>query len=214
MVLASLLLGGFAIFGSGLLSLIHIATEERITENERQALLNSLSELIEPHRYNNTLYDDVIQITSADELGSTEPANIYRARKDSKPVAAVLTVIAPDGYSGRIKMLVGINIDNTIAGVRVVSHKETPGLGDSIEINKSDWITIFNGKSLKNPDTDNWKVKPDGGVFDSLTGATITPRAVVKAIKKSLVFFARKKTIIFSADTAIDTALDNKDNKQ
>jgi electron transport complex protein RnfG len=112
----------------------------------------------------------------------------------------VLTVIAPDGYSGNIKLLVGVYYDGRVAGVRAVSHKETPGLGDYIETGRSDWILGFNGRSLVSPSPGDWRVKPDGGVFDAFTGATITPRAVVRAVYKSLLYFEREKTNLFTTD--------------
>ena len=101
----------------------------------------------------------------------------------------MLETVAPDGYNGSIRLLVAINLDSTLAGVRVVQHRETPGLGDAIDAQRSDWILGFDGKSLTTPPRKDWKVKRDGGDFDQFTGATITPRAVVKAVKKALLYF-------------------------
>jgi electron transport complex protein RnfG len=114
---------------------------------------------------------------------------VYRARKYGWPVAVVLAPVAPDGYNGTIRLLVAIKMDGTLAGVRVIQHRETPGLGDAIEAERSDWILGFDGKSLNDPVQEKWKVKRDGGDFDQFTGATITPRAVVKAVNKALLYF-------------------------
>ena len=122
----------------------------------------------------------------------------YRALKDGKPSAVVLEAIAPDGYAGKIKLLIAIRANGEISGVRVVSHKETPGLGDYIEIAKSKWIKGFDGTSLEKYPSKDWKVKKDGGQFDSVAGATITPRAVVKAVHKALGYFSANHERIFS----------------
>jgi electron transport complex protein RnfG len=123
-----------------------------------------------------------------------------------QPVAAIFTSVAPDGYSGNIKLLVGILHNGVLAGVRVISHKETPGLGDAIEADRSNWILSFNEKSLQNPPLKQWGVKKDGGFFDSFTGATITPRAVVNAVKNTLLYFQENREMIFSATTAATEA--------
>ena len=124
-------------------------------------------------------------------------ATLHYAKKDGKIHTVILPVVAPDGYTTAIQVLVGIKIDGSVAGVRIVDHKETPGLGDKVELKKSDWILSFNNRSLVNPDIDHWKVKKDGGEFDQFTGATITPRAVVDAVKRSLEFFQKFQAEIF-----------------
>ncbi|HFD79726.1 MAG TPA: electron transport complex subunit RsxG [Gammaproteobacteria bacterium] len=179
----------FAVGGTGLVAFTHDNTADRIAENQRRALLRSIHELIPQERYDNDIFNDVIYVRDPKLLGTDEPVAVYRARKNGWPVAAVLAPVAPDGYSGRIRLLVAINTDGTLAGVRAVEHHETPGLGDHIEVEKSDWILGFNGKSLNNPPEDRWKVKRDGGDFDQFTGATITPRAVVKAVHKALLYY-------------------------
>ena len=130
-------------------------------------------------------------------LGTQQAVPVYRAFRNGEPVAALLTPVAPNGYSGEIRLLVGIYADGRVAGVRVLGHKETPGLGDAIEIERSDWITSFAGRSLGNPPLEDWKVKRDGGVFDQFTGATITPRAVVQAVRKTLLYFERHRDELF-----------------
>jgi electron transport complex protein RnfG len=179
----------FAVIGSGLVAFTHNSTAERIAENQRRALLKSLNELVPASDYDNDIYSDILYVNNSELLGTDEAVPVYRARKGGWPVAAVLTPIAPDGYNGEIRLLVAIKLDGPLAGVRVLQQRETPGLGDNIEAERSDWILGFNGKSLNDPRQEQWKVKRDGGVFDQFTGATITPRAVVKAVKNTLLYY-------------------------
>lgn len=207
------LLGAFAIVGTALVALTYDNTVERIAANERAALLRNLHQLVSPDSYDNDLFHDIIEVTDADWLGTPNPIKVYRARKQGEPVAAILAPIAPDGYSGTIKLLVAIHYDGQLAGVRVISHLETPGLGDGIDVERSDWILGFNGKSLDNPENTGWAVKRDGGQFDQFTGATITPRAVVKATHKALQYFQANKDKLFAqppsnVDADIDTDID------
>ncbi len=197
MMITALLLGIFSVVGTGMVALTHHNTEERIERNEREYLLRTLNTLIPPSEYDNALYEDTITVESRELLGSRKPVVIYRARKDGRPVAAILTPVAPDGYNGNIKLLVAIRYNGEIMGVRVVSHLETPGLGDGIDAAKSDWIKSFNGHSLNNPDELGWRVEKDGGIFDQFTGATISPRAVVKAVYNSLKYYEQHKDEIF-----------------
>ena len=179
----------FAVIGSGLVAFTHDNTAERIAENQRRALLRSLNELIPKDQYDNDVYADILYVHNSELLGTDEAVPVYRARKGGWPVAVVLAPVAPDGYNGNIRLLVAVRLDGTLAGVRVLAHRETPGLGDNIEADRSDWIRGFTGKSLNNPKQGQWKVKRDGGVFDQFTGATITPRAVVKAVKNTLLYY-------------------------
>lgn len=187
----------FAMISSGLVALTFFLTKDQIIENERLALLHNLHELVPQNLHDNDLYTDNILINAPTLNYRGKSITVYRARMNNKPISAIFSVIAPDGYSGAIKLLVAINQNETVAGVRVVSHKETPGLGDAIDIQKSDWIKIFDHKSFSNPKQSDWKVKKDGGYFDQLTGATITPRAIVKITKKTLEYFTRNKQTIF-----------------
>ncbi len=188
----------FAVVGTAMVSFTFDGTREQIAENERQALLQSLYTLVPADAMDNDIFNDTIQVSDAVLLGTPEPITIYRARKAGEPVAVVLSPIAPDGYSGALKLLVGIRLNGELAGVRVVAHKETPGLGDAVEEKKSPWILGFAGRSLDNPTTDQWRVKKDGGVFDQFTGATITPRAVVKAVFNSLQFYQKNRDKLFA----------------
>lgn len=195
---AAAILGFFSLAGTGLVTLSFYETEDRIEENERAALLRSLRALIPDSMYDNDIVNDTVQVTDSG-LGGDRPVTVYRARKAGKPMAAVITAVAPDGYNGNIKLLVAVRENGTLAGVRAVSHKETPGLGDGIEENRSDWILGFADKSLTNPEEKKWGVKRDGGFFDQFTGATITPRAVVKAVKNTLLYYQSNKDQIFNA---------------
>jgi electron transport complex protein RnfG len=198
MLIGSLILGLFAVAGTGLVALTHDGTAERIAENERQSLLRSLHQIITPDSHDNDIYTDTIEVSNP-LLGTNQPVMVYRARLGKLPVAAVIASIAPDGYAGTIKLLVGINYDGTLAGVRVVSHRETPGLGDAIEAERSDWVLGFNRRSLEEPDEKRWKVKKDGGVFDQFSGATITPRAIVGAVHNTLRYFQNNREALFAA---------------
>jgi len=197
----------FAVIGSGLVAFTFDSTAERIADNQRKALLKSLNELVPSNHYDNDIFADTLYADSSELLGTDEPVPIYRARKNGWPVAAVLAAVAPDGYNGTIRLLVAVNLDGTLAGVRVVQHRETPGLGDAIEAERSDWILGFKGKSLTDPAKKGWKVKRDGGTFDQFTGATITPRAVVKAVHKALLYFQLHAHSLFekSPDQATDS---------
>jgi len=199
-VIAAVLLGMFAVIGTTLVSLTYESTKERIADNERQALLKKMHLLIPADHIDNDIVNDFIQVSSPNLLGATQTI-VYRGRKLNQPVAAVFNIVAPDGYSGSIRMLVAIKSDGTLGGVRIVSHRETPGLGDKIEARKSDWILGFQGKSLNDPQRSRWKVKRDGGDFDQFTGATITPRAVVNAIKRTLIYFQDHKEAVFKQET-------------
>ena len=203
MLTTAVLLAGFAITGTGLVALAYEMTKDRIAEAERMALLRSLHSVVRPEDHNNEIFSDQIQVTSQQYLGSDEPLPVFRARQDDRPFAAIITAIAPDGYNGDIKLLIGVRYDGVITGVRVINHRETPGLGDAIEIRRSDWILTFDGRSIKNPDSKAWKVKRDGGYFDQFTGATITPRAVVKAVAKALKYFELNKEALFNQPTEL-----------
>ena len=192
-----LMLALFAIGATSLVSLTEANTRDKIIENERQTLLAAINALVDSNDYDNDILTDTLLIPRVRQLGTSDFTDVYRARKGGSPVAAVFTSIAPNGYNGKIKLLVGVYYDGTLAGVRVINHKETPGLGDKINVKKSDWILQFKGLSLTNPSESLWKVKKDGGDFDQFTGATITPRAVVTAVKKSLQYFEKNRDELF-----------------
>jgi len=190
MLIAGGLLAVFAIVGAGLVALTENATRERIEANERAFLLRSLNDVLPADAYDNDMFTDTIEVSDIELLGSSEPMLAYRARRDGKPVAVILNVVAPAGYSGPIRLVVGIGVDGSLTGVRVVAHRETPGLGDGIEAERSDWILGFDGRTLGDPPESRWAVKKDGGEFDQFTGATVTPRAIIKAVRNALVYFS------------------------
>lgn len=187
----------FAVAGTTLVALTEFTTAEAIVENERQVLLRNLYALLPPARLNNDIAGDTLQLPAAALLGTELTTTAYRARRQGEPVAVIFNSIAPDGYNGKIHLLVGVNVDGSLAGVRVIKHAETPGLGDGIEIRKSPWIKGFDGRSLDNPGTAGWRVRRDGGEFDQLTGATITPRAIVAAVRKTLLYYRQNADMIF-----------------
>lgn len=196
MAAAAALLTAFAAGGGGLLVLTYSGTHERIAKNQRQTLIGRLNELVPAASYDNDPATDTLTLNEP-ALAKDRAVTVYRARRHGKPVAVLFTAVAPDGYSGNIELLIAIHADSTLAGVRVVSHKETPGLGDKIDIAHGDWILGFAGKSLVNPTPEKWTVKKNGGDYDQFTGATITPRAVVKAVKRSLEYFEQHREALF-----------------
>jgi len=197
----ALVLTLFAVLGSGLVAVSFKITRQQIAANERAALLRNLNEIIPEEQYDNSIFNDIYWAQDKKLLGTAQAIPVYRARKGQQPVAAVFTPVAPDGYNGSIRLLVGVYYQGTLAGVRVISHQETPGLGDKIERQRSDWILTFNGRSLTDPPISQWKVKRDGGLFDQFTGATITPRAVVNAVKNTLLFFQQYRQQLFAENT-------------
>lgn len=201
-VLRTMLIGGallamFAAIGVAIVSYTWNQTRPRIQENERNVLVRTLNDVLPVEHYNNDLIGDAVVVEDRELLGTPSPVTVYRAYRDDQPVAALFTSVAPDGYSGEIHLLIGVMADGTISGVRVLAHRETPGLGDFIEIERSDWIRHFSGKSLDNPPPQRWRVKRDGGAFDQVTGATITPRAVVRAVRNTLIYFEQHRDDLF-----------------
>lgn len=197
-LLGATLLAVAAAVGVAIVAYTFEHTAPQIRENEREVLLATLNEVLPANEYDNALLDDAITVTDPEMLGTTQPVTVYRAFRGGEPVAALFTSVAPDGYSGEIRLLVGVRADGRLSGVRVLAHKETPGLGDPIEIRRSDWITSFDSRALGDPPLQRWKVRRDGGVFDQFTGATITPRAVVKAVRNTLIYFERHREELFA----------------
>ncbi|GKT11579.1 MAG: Na+-translocating ferredoxin:NAD+ oxidoreductase subunit G [Thiomicrorhabdus sp.] len=176
---------------------IQFITAPQIAHEEREAMLMTFNKVLPSEYYNNNPLSDTTTLTNPSqlaELGSDEPVIIYRARKDNQPAGLIFTLVAPNGYSGNITLLMGVFPDGSVSGVRALKHRETPGLGDKIDEKKYDWILSFSGKSINfendsdHDDDHRWAVKKDGGEFDQFTGATITPRAVIGAVKKALLF--------------------------
>lgn len=198
---STLILSLFAVATAGVLALTNEQTRETIRCNRQAALENSLREVMPPERHDNDLLTDFVRVDS--ERLEGEGQRIYRARRDGEPAGVVMEATAPDGYGGAIDLLVGVDYDGTVIGVRIVPpHNETPGLGDKIETKKSDWILDFNGKGLGRPPAEDWAVKKDGGEFDSFTGATITPRAVVAAVRRALEYYRAHRDELYQQPAA------------
>ncbi len=183
----------FSVVGAGLLSGSYMLTRPTIERSELMVKLALVAQTLPPGSFDNDLIREARTLPANPQLGLKRPGLAYVARKQGVANAVVLEAVAPDGYAGEIRLLVGIQADGRIAGVRVTGHKETPGLGDYIDIARSPWINQFNGKSLGQPVESAWKVRKDGGGFDYLAGATITPRAVIKAVKQALQYFEQHK---------------------
>ena len=180
-----LVLAIFACASTGLVAVTHYLTKDQIKQQEQAQLLSVLNQVIPHDLHDNELFSSCT-LVQAEELGTEKAMPAYIAKINGEPSAIAIEAIAPDGYNGAIKVIVGMKIDGTILGTRVLSHQETPGLGDKIDLRVSDWILSFAGKQVKDSNLDRWKVRKDGGDFDQFTGATITPRAVVKSVKQAV----------------------------
>ncbi len=202
---SSLILTLFALATGALIAGTYLVTKDRIIQQERIAQAKALLEIMPQDTHDNLLIDDKINTNDKDYLNLYEPSHIYIARQSGNIVGMLIPSIAPDGYSGDIHIITGIKIDGSIAGVRILAHNETPGLGDKVETKKSDWVFSFNGKSLQMPTIDQWAVKKDKGVFDQFTGATITPRAVTKAVSNTLLFFKDNKVALLAEANTLAT---------
>ena len=196
----------FAAIGTGLLAITYQLTHDPIARSEEKEKLKLVTQIAPAASYDNDIIKDTAQLAPDKLLGNDDTSIAYIGRLKDQPSLAVMQVVAPDGYSGKISLIIAIRSDGQgngkIGGVRVISHKETPGLGDYIEIARSKWITGFDGTSLDNPKDADWKVKKDGGSFDYMAGATITPRAVVKAVHKALQYFAQHRDEMFKPHPA------------
>lgn len=186
----------FACASTGLVAITNALTASTIQEQEQAQLMSVLNEVVPENMHDNQLFS-ACTILESPELGP-EPVHAYIAQKQGEISAIALEAIAPDGYSGKIKIIVGVAATGEILGTRVLSHKETPGLGDKIDLRVSDWILGFNGKSVPDVEDPAWAVRKDGGQFDQFTGATITPRAVVKAVKQAVWYVNQNQQAIAS----------------
>ena len=194
----SMLLAVFAVCTTVLISGTYLLTKDRIAAEKRRAEERALLEIVPRDRHDNSMLDDVITVgPAAAGLKLADEKRIYLAKQDGAVVTAIIPATAPDGYTGEIDLVVGVNADGSIAGVRVLSHRETPGLGDKVDLKKSDWVLGFDGRALDNPGPAGWAVKKDKGVFDQFTGATITPRAVVAATLRVLQYADANRQRLF-----------------
>jgi len=187
----------FTVIGTTILAFTFNLTHEKIAQSEDAAKLKLINQVVPNTLYDNDLLKDAITLPASAQLGTEHDTVAYRGRLQSQPTVVVLEAIAPDGYAGKIGLIVAINYEGTINGVRVVTHKETPGLGDYIDIAKNKWIGLFAGASHHRYQEDGWKVKKDGGQIDYMAGATITPRAVAKAVHNALHYFEENRDKLF-----------------
>ncbi|QDF75221.1 MULTISPECIES: electron transport complex subunit RsxG [Shewanella] len=192
------LLGLFALLCTALVALVNQFTFERIKQQEDLELMRTLHQIIPDDMHDNALIEHCILIQDAAALGVEEPLPAYIASNQGEPVAIAIETVAPDGYNGQIKLIVAIDAKGEVLGVRTLNHNETPGLGDKIELRKSPWVFGFNGQSLQDDQDKRWAVKKDGGQFDQFTGATITPRAYVGAMRRTLLYFNTNKQTLLS----------------
>jgi electron transport complex protein RnfG len=200
---AAVMLATAAIVAFGLVAMVHEITRDRIAATERARELARFDQVLAGLPHDNDLLADALTLRDPELLGPTAAITAYRARLRGQTVAVVLEPVAPDGYTAAIRLLVAVAPDGTVLGVRVVSHRETPGLGDFIDVRKSDWIERFTGRSAGNPELTRWRVRKDGGDFDQYTGATITSRAVVGTVGRTLQFFARHRDELLGAPATI-----------
>lgn len=198
------LLGALALFVALALAAVASLTRERIARNAQDWIQERLEALLAPTLYDNDLLADRIEVVAPEKLGTSRPVTIYRARRAGVPTAAVIRSIAPDGYRGPIELLVAIAHDGTLIGVQVLRHQETPGLGDAFENREPHWLDAFRGRSLVNPPQARWTVRKEGGAFDAFTGATITPRAIVKAVRRTLEYHQAQRERIYATPSVTD----------
>lgn len=168
--------------------------DQRIADNEARRTLAEISAVLPAGLYDNQPHHDWVLL----DTGSGQALPVYRARRQGEPAGAVLTVVAPGGFVGPIRLLVGIAADGRVLGVEVAAHTETPGIGDEMESGKSTWLQVFSGRSLGDPPELLWNVRPDGGDFDAIAGATVSSRAVVSGVRRAVQYFASHREEIFS----------------
>jgi len=203
---AATLLVFVAIF-TGLLSGAYLWTKPAIEASATEEKMKLVDEVLPRAEYDNALLEDTVALPATSELGLKDPTTLFRARQAGQPVALIFEAVAPDGYAGKIRLIIAIRANGEVAGVRVTQHKETPGLGDYVEIKKDKnkarpWITQFNSMSLAKVADKDWKVKKDGGQIDYHAGATVTPRAVSKAVLKAVQWAEANRDRLFAEGAA------------
>jgi electron transport complex protein RnfG len=186
---------------AALVATTYSLTRERIAENEQAWLEQSLTPALAGLEFEGSVSGSMLIIPAPHGLPGADDVIVYRVSADGQPVAALFAVTARDGYAGPIRVLVGVEYDGSVTGVRILEHRETPGLGDRIASvsSRSDWVFQFDGLSLSDPAVEAWSIKPDGGQFDQLSGASVTPRAVITAIRETLIYFAVHRDELFAA---------------
>lgn len=203
---SALILAALAAICTALVAVTYRTAAPRIAANEQAYLEQSLAPVLAGLSYDGKLSESTLIIPIPHTLPGEAPVSVYRVFANEQPVAALFVVSAQDGFTGPIKLLVGIAasgaLTGVLTGVRVLEHRETPGLGDLIETSRSDWILQFSGRSLGDPEVSRWAIRRDGGDFDQLTGASITPRAIVKAIRETLLYFEAHRDEVFATTSS------------
>lgn len=199
-------LAAIAAVCTGLVAITYHLTADRIAANDKALLDQSLKPALSDIFFDSDVSESRLVLSPPHELPGNEEALIYRIYAKGEPVAALFVVTARDGFSGPIRILLGVDMQGTVTGIRILKHKETPGLGDKIESRRSDWVTQFPGRSIGNPQLTEWALRRDGGQFDALTGASVTPRAVLKAMRDTLIYFEANREQIFAELARSDAA--------
>lgn len=200
-LVSAVLLALLALGAALLLNRIDAASRAQVERNEQAWILERLAALLSEVPYDNDLLADRIIVRAPDLLGTSRSVPIYRVRHAGAPRAVVIQSVAPDGYRGPLEILIAIAVDGRLLGVQVIRHQETPGLGDAFERNRA-WLRDFTGRSLLDPPQQRWSVRQDGGEFDAFTGATITPRAIVKAVRRALEYYHANQRRVFATSAA------------
>ena len=202
-VQSGLTLAIIAAICAALVASTYLVTKDPIAANEQAFLEQSLEPALANVMFDSNVTESKLILEPPHGLPGTDPAIVYRVYSGEDPVAALFAVTARNGYAGPIRILVGIRYDGVVAGLRILEHRETPGLGDRIVSSRSDWVFQFDGRALGNPPVDDWALKTDGGEFDQLTVASVTPRAVITALRETLIYFDANRDAIFSAPTTV-----------
>ena len=204
-----LLMGALLAAGWFMVTSTYDWSRERIAANERARVVARLNSVLDGSLRGRDLTTTRLGITDAELLGSDDPVDVFVLTDSVEPVAVLFASVAPHGYNAAINLLIGVSPAGVVTGVRAVRHRETSGLGDAIDAARSDWIEQFNGKSLANPEAALWAVMQDDGEFDAITGATVTSRAVVAAVKNALLYFEQHRTDLYAAAAAAAAAADD-----
>ncbi|GAA0858345.1 electron transport complex subunit RsxG [Aliiglaciecola litoralis] len=199
-----LILAGFALATTAIIAVTFSGTKDTIAQQQIQKRLSILSAIIPKNSFDNDIQHSCVLTSNSDLLGTNEPQRAYLGWQNGQPSVVAIEAIAPNGYSGKIAIIVGTKLDGSVTGVRVLDHKETPGLGDKIELRVNDWILSFSGETVTTENSDQWQVKKDGGQFDQFTGATITPRAVVKAVRNAVLYVKQEQQALFESASSCE----------
>jgi Na+-translocating ferredoxin:NAD+ oxidoreductase subunit G len=191
----ALLLGAITAVVLAIVAGVAQLTRSAIENNSNAQLMSQVQSLLPPDSYDNDLLLDRVELSAPDLLGTTAPMRVLRARRQGEPVAAIMLPPGVQGYGGPIRLIVAVDVRGTLLGVQVLSHHETPGIGDGFE--RTRWLDGFKQRSLSNPNPQGWAVRKDGGEFDQFTGATITPRAIVSMVRRSLEFYQSRRQAVF-----------------